>query len=151
MINGKVPASLRQHWQHISYVKQQTFLFHDTILRNITLEDETVRMEKLQKVIQEAGLMDLIDSFPDGLNRIIMENGKNISGGQRQRIALARALYRDASLFILDEPFNELDENAEWALLTIMKKIADSGRMVILVTHHSKSLSFCNKTVSLDA
>jgi ABC-type multidrug transport system fused ATPase/permease subunit len=151
MINETVPAELRRHWQQISYVKQQNFLFHDTILKNITLEDEGFHKEKLQKAINDAGLMDLVGTFPEGLNKVIMENGKNISGGQRQRIALARALYRNASLFILDEPFNELDEAAERGLLTTAKKIADSGCIVILVTHHSKSLSFCNKIVSLDA
>jgi len=81
---------------------------------------------------------------------MIAENGKNISGGQRQRIAIARALYKAADLIILDEPFNELDEASEIALLTHFRQQAQNGKMVILITHNKQSLSFCNKIVSLD-
>jgi ABC-type multidrug transport system fused ATPase/permease subunit len=149
-INENILATEQRHWQNISYTKQQNFLFHDTILRNIVLDDGAYDTEKLKDIICKAGLMDLIENFPEGLNKMIMENGRNISGGQRQRIVFARALYRDAGLLILDEPFNELDEKSENELLGTLKNLAASGKIVILVTHHSKSLSFCNKTVSLD-
>ena len=82
---------------------------------------------------------------------MITENGKNISGGQRQRIAIARALYKDASLIILDEPFNELDEGSELALINYFRKLTESGAIVILITHNKKSLAQGTKTISLDA
>jgi ABC-type bacteriocin/lantibiotic exporter with double-glycine peptidase domain len=81
---------------------------------------------------------------------IITENGKNISGGQRQRIAIARALYKDADVIILDEPFNELDEATELSLMQHFKELADAGKIVILITHNSSSLQFCNQVISLD-
>jgi ABC-type bacteriocin/lantibiotic exporter with double-glycine peptidase domain len=92
----------------------------------------------------------LIDSYPERINKIITEDGKNISGGQRQRIAIARALYKNSSLVILDEPFNELDRNSENMLLTHFAGLSEQGTMILLITHNKESLSFCNKIISLD-
>ncbi len=98
-----------------------------------------------------SGLEELIKKFPEGHEKIITENGKNISGGQQQRIAIARALYKNAGLIILDEPFNELDEEATNSLLQHFKELAAAGKSVVMITHDKKSLSYCNKIVSLDA
>ena len=81
---------------------------------------------------------------------MISENGKNISGGQQQRIALARALYKQAEVFLLDEPFNELDEASETILLQHFQALARAGKIVIMITHDRKSLSYCNQIISLD-
>ena len=81
---------------------------------------------------------------------MIMENGKNISGGQQQRIAIARALYKNADLILLDEPFNELDEESETMLLDHFHQLAQQGKLVILITHNKQSLIRCNKILSLD-
>lgn len=148
--NAAKNSSLRQYWPVISYVKQQTFLLHDTILKNITLNEDHPDHQKLEEVIRISGLTELITAFPDGINALIMENGKNISGGQRQRVALARALYKDADLIILDEPFNELDEKSEHCFLNHFKHLSEAGKLIILITHDTNSLSFCNKIVSLD-
>ena len=144
--------SRQRYWQRISYVKQQNFLIHDTILHNITLGENGHAYDKdrLREAIRGAGLVQMIQSFPERMDKIVMENGKNLSGGQRQRIAIARALYRDADLILLDEPFNELDEDSECALLQYFSRLARSGKMIILITHNKHSLSFCNKTLSLD-
>lgn len=152
-LNGAVAdlSMRRQYWQRISYVKQQAFLIHDTLLRNIILDDKAHNEQRLQWAIRSAGLSGLIDSFPERLDKVINENGKNISGGQRQRIAIARALYKDADLILLDEPFNELDEGSECDLLHCFRDLTRRGKSVILITHNKKSLSFCNKTISLDA
>ena len=145
------PSIRRQYWQRISYVKQQAFLIHDTLLHNIILDEKTHDEQRLQWAIRSAGLSSLIDSFPERLDKVINENGKNISGGQRQRIAIARALYKDTDLILLDEPFNELDEGSECDLLHCFRDLTRRGKSVILITHNKKSLSFCNKTISLDA
>jgi ABC-type bacteriocin/lantibiotic exporter with double-glycine peptidase domain len=81
---------------------------------------------------------------------VITEGGKNISGGQQQRIAIARALYKEAELLLIDEPFNELDEVSADLLARHFKQLASSGKMVIMITHDSKCLSYCNKIISLD-
>jgi ABC-type bacteriocin/lantibiotic exporter with double-glycine peptidase domain len=81
---------------------------------------------------------------------MITENGKNISGGQQQRIAIARALYKKADLILLDEPFNELDAESTVSILEHLRELSNKGKIIIMITHDSKSLSFCNKIVSLN-
>lgn len=141
---------LKTYWPLISYVRQQAFFIHDTVLRNITLEEDGYDNERLRFAVKTAGLDEFITKFPEGLEKVITENGKNISGGQQQRVAIARALYKDASLILLDEPFNELDEASEKLLLEHFKELSQKGKMVILITHDKQSLSYCTKIISLD-
>ena len=140
----------QQFWKQISYLKQQPLLIYDSILKNITLDEDNCDFQKLEEVIRVTGLKELIANYPEGYNKIITENGKNVSGGQRQRIAIARALYKESDLIILDEPFSELDWTSEEELLTYFSQLASAGKIIILVTHNKESLSFCNKIISLD-
>jgi len=142
--------NISKYWPLISYVRQQPFFIHDTALRNITLEEETYHRENLATAVDVAGVNRLTDKFSEGINKIITENGKNISGGQQQRIALARAIYKNADLILLDEPFNELDEASSTVMLGHFKELSKKGKMIILITHDRQSLSYCNKVVSLD-
>ncbi len=149
--NRQCNAKERQYyWSDISYVKQQPFLIHDSILNNIVLGDEQYDKSKLKEALNASGLSALVNEFPERLQKIIAEGGKNISGGQRQRIAIARALYKNATVIILDEPFNELDENSERCMVDYFRCLAKRGKVVMLITHNKKSFSFCNKIISLD-
>ncbi len=140
----------KNYWPQISYVRQQSFFIHDTVLRNITLEEDGYHKENLQYALKVSGLDEFIAKSPGGLDKIITENGKNISGGQQQRIALARAVYKNADLILLDEPFNELDEASVISMLQHFRELADKGKIIIMITHDRQSLSYCNKTISLD-
>ncbi|XZF13658.1 ATP-binding cassette domain-containing protein [Chitinophagaceae bacterium MMS25-I14] len=142
-------AAIQDFRQRIAYVKQQPFLIHDTIRRNITLEENTSDEDRFNAAIQVAGLDVFIRSFPEEAEKIISDNGKNISGGQRKRIAIARALYKNADVIVLDEPFSELDETSERMLLQHFKNLAAQGKIVILITHNRISSEYCNKTVLL--
>jgi ABC-type multidrug transport system fused ATPase/permease subunit len=149
--NAATDLVARQQYRgHIAYVKQQPFLIHDTIATNITLSDSAIDEGQLASAITIAGLNEMLLQYPEGIHKVITENGKNISGGQRQRIVIARALYKNAGIIILDEPFNELDHAAENKLLTHFKQEAAKGKIIILITHNKSSLSFCNKIISLD-
>ncbi|HEX7844177.1 MAG TPA: ABC transporter ATP-binding protein [Chitinophagaceae bacterium] len=139
----------QQYWPAIAYVRQQSFFIYDNILRNIILQEDEPGKERLDRALKISGLDSVLSTFPEGLNKVITENGKNISGGQQQRIAIARALYKNAELIILDEPFNELDEASTFSLLEHFKQLS-AEKMIIMITHDKKSLSFCNKTISLD-
>jgi len=141
---------IKNYWPFIAYVRQQSFFIHDTVLRNITLEEEQCNKENLEYALTISGLKNVLTGFPEGIEKVITENGKNISGGQQQRIAIARALYKNAPFILLDEPFNELDEEATHALLQHFKELAAAGRSVLMITHDKKSLSYCNKIISLD-
>src|SRR5688572_11067981 len=114
------------------------------------MDEKNYDKERLESALKISGLCDFINQFPDGLDKMIMENGKNISGGQQQRIAIARALYKNADLLLLDEPFNELDEASEISLLEHFQELAQQGKLIILITHNRKSLSYCTKIISLD-
>lgn len=152
LFNGKAtnPSERRSFWKDIAYVKQQPFLIHNSIKTNIVLQEQEMDKELFQSAVDQSGLNDLIAKGGAGVESIITENGKNISGGQRQRIALARALYKNASLIILDEAFNEMDHASETAILTHLRALCESGKMIILVTHNQKSLTFCSKLYHLN-
>jgi len=152
LINDDIVSSdeIKKYWPVISFVRQQPFLIHDTILKNIILDEKPHDAHKLKKALEISGLKDFLSGIPEGVDKIVAENGKNISGGQQQRIAIARAIYKNADLIFLDEPFNELDEASTMSLVTYFRDLASSGKIVIMVTHDNKSLSSCNKIISLD-
>ena len=122
-------------YRHIAYVDQQVYLFQDTLRFNITLGLPYTE-EEVMTVIRQCCLETYLRSLPNGLDTVIMENGKNLSGGQRQRIALARALIRKVPYIILDEGTSALDEaNA----LDIEKRLlAQPDLGVIFITHALK-------------
>ncbi|HUB60528.1 MAG TPA: ABC transporter ATP-binding protein [Puia sp.] len=143
------PAERRRMWGRIAYVKQQPFILHDSILVNITLQEQGYDEERLRNAMALSGLDELIRKLPGGLQATVSENGKNISGGQRQRIAIARALYKDADLILLDEPLSELDEAAEDRLLRRLADLAEGGKIIIMITHNRQSLGWCTKTLDI--
>ena len=120
-------------YDHVAYVDQQVYLFQDTVRFNITL-GKPYTEEEIMAVVRKCCLEDYVCSLPEGLDTIIMENGKNLSGGQRQRIALARGLIRKVQYIILDEGTSALDEaNA----LDIETNLLDTPELgVIIITHN---------------
>jgi ABC-type multidrug transport system fused ATPase/permease subunit len=146
----KTAAERKDYRSRISYIKQQPFFIHDTVRNNITLQDGEYDEVKLQEVIIFCGINSLLDQHAEGLNLVITENGKNLSGGQRQRIMLARAVYHDFDLLILDEPFGEMDQQSENEILSRLQLLTGQDKMIIFITHNKAGLSFCNKIISLD-
>lgn len=149
--NKEVDSTSRQSfWNRISYIKQQPFFIHDSILKNIILTEHGYDAGRLAEVVTFCGLDSLVNQYPEGPAHVITENGKNLSGGQRQRVTLARALYHDFDLLILDEPFGEMDSLSENGILKQLQLLAQQGKMIIFITHSKPSLSYCNKVISLD-
>ena len=151
---NKEPVSseaIKKYWPSMAYVRQQHFFIHDTIAKNITLEEDLSNPVQFQAAMHISGLDELVKTFPEGIEKVITENGKNISGGQQQRISIARALYKNAAAILLDEPFNELDAAATTELLRHFKELAASGKAVVMISHDKESLQYCNKIISIDA
>lgn len=152
MINGKrtSAAERKLYWKDIAYSRQHPFLIHDSLFKNITLDEGAVKDKQLENATQWAGLNELLNKYHDGIDHVINENGKDISGGQRKRIAIARAFYKEAGLILLDEPFNELDSFSGGLILQHLRLLAKKGKIIVLITHDKESLYCCNKTISLD-
>lgn len=133
LIDGIPLSSFRQSElaSAVAEIDQDVFLFEDTIEQNIVLYGE-VDPEKLERVIQEAGLTDLIASLPQGLATPLSENGKNLSGGERQRISIARALYKDADVFLADEATASLDPQLGEA---IERTLLGLDKTLIAISH----------------
>jgi ABC-type bacteriocin/lantibiotic exporter with double-glycine peptidase domain len=152
IFNGEItdPENIKRFWNRISYSKQQAFFLHDSIIKNITLLEGDYDMVKLNRVAAMTGIDKLVTGLSLGWNTTVTENGKNFSGGQRQRLLFARALYKDADVIILDEPFSELDEFGEQEMLKNLQGIAAEGKIILLITHNAEALTFCNKKYLLD-
>jgi ABC-type bacteriocin/lantibiotic exporter with double-glycine peptidase domain len=150
-INNKIVNNTdrKQYWNKISYIRQQPFFVYDTLVKNITLQDDGFDLARLNDVISFCGIDTFLAQHPEYENLVITENGKNLSGGQRQRVMLARALYHGFDLLILDEPFGELDQESENVILEKLQELAAGGKMILLVTHNAQSMSYCNKIISL--
>ena len=104
-------------YNKISYITQDTFLFDDTIENNIAFYGEKIDKTKLEKIIEICKLKNFIENIPLGLKENIGEKGLKISGGQKQRIGIARALYKDFDLLILDEATSSLNKEYEYDIL----------------------------------
>jgi ABC-type multidrug transport system fused ATPase/permease subunit len=151
LINNKsTDANTRkEYWSRIAYSRQQSFFLYDTVERNVTLQEQAADPTRMKIALGLSGLDQVIEKWPEGMQKTITENGKNISGGQQQRIALARVFYKDADLIILDEPLNELDRFSSTNILKGLQQLADEGKIIIMITHDTNSLAYCNKTLSI--
>jgi len=126
----------RVEWyEKLSYVQQNIFLLNSTIKHNICLvEENEVDNLKLEKISNDLQLDKFFNNFPNKLNTQVGMNGLNLSGGQKQMISLARALYKDSEIVILDEPSAALDSPNT----SLIKKIIQSlkyKKTIIMVTH----------------
>jgi ABC-type multidrug transport system fused ATPase/permease subunit len=134
-------------WQYkIGYVSQSIFLLDASIRENIAfgLENENIDNLKVIKVLKQAQLYDHISKLEKGLDTIVGERGINLSGGQIQRIGIARELYREPELLILDESTSAVDSDTENKILECIKGLKKK-MTIIIVSHKKKTLSICDE------
>ncbi len=135
----------------IGYLPQDIELFDGSIAQNIARFDPAATSDEVVAAANHAGVHDLIVHMPQGYDTVIGPAGRNLSAGQRQRIALARALFRDPFLIVLDEPNSNLDVNGDNALNIAIAGARDRGAIVIIVAHRPSALAEIGKLLWLDA
>jgi ATP-binding cassette, subfamily C, bacterial len=122
----------------IGYVPQESFLFHESILANVTLGEADLTADDAVAALKAADAWDFISLLPEGIETIVGEHGSRFSGGQRQRIAIARALVHKPKLLVLDEATSALDPASEVEICKTLKSL--SGSVTILAISHGKGI-----------
>ena len=134
---------------HIGYLPQDIELFEGSISENIARfgEIDPIKVVEAAKI---SGVHELILALSDGYDTIIASQGSGLSGGQRQRIGLARALYGEPTLVVLDEPNSNLDEPGEKALMAAIQRLRERKATVFVITHRPSILGSVNKLMLLN-
>ncbi len=127
--------------RHIGYLPQDVELFNGSVARNIGRFEDPPNAEAVIAAAQAAGVHDLIINLPEGYETDVGDHGAALSAGQAQRIALARALYRDPFLVVLDEPNAHLDAEGDEALTRAIRGIRARGGIAIVVAHRPSAIA----------
>ena len=138
-------------WQkNLFLVQQDNYMFDDTIKKNIILglNEENINYDRYHESIQDAVLKDFINSLPEKDNTITGEDGIKISGGQKQRLSIARALYHNPEVLVLDEATSSLDLETENEILSSLNNIKGK-KTIFIISHRESSLKLCNKIIRL--
>ena len=135
----------------IAYLPQNVFLINDTIINNIALGQNQIKIDikKINSSLKDARLEEFIKSLPEGLNTFIGERGMRMSGGQKQRLALARAFYLDKEIIILDESTSSLDIKTENEILDKIKLIKNK-KTLLVIAHRESTVQHCNKIIKIE-
>jgi ATP-binding cassette, subfamily C, bacterial exporter for protease/lipase len=133
---------------YIGYLPQDIELFSGTISENIARFGE-IDAEKVILAAKRSGVHEMILTMPKGYDTVLGDGGGGLSGGQKQRIGLARALYGDPSLIVLDEPNSNLDDVGEQALLASILDLRKRGKTIVVITHRTRILAATTKLLLL--
>ncbi|MBQ5947641.1 type I secretion system permease/ATPase [Massilia sp. ST3] len=143
------------HWNkselgpHLGYLPQDIELFAGTIAENIARFGE-VDAEQVVLAAKRAGVHDMILHMPDGYDTRLGDGGSGLSGGQKQRLGLARAMYGDPALLVLDEPNSNLDDAGEAALVAALRDLRERGKTIVLITHRTSAIGITTKLLLMN-
>ena len=137
--------------KNFGYVGQNTELMNDTIRNNIIFSSAENKTDekRLEKSIKLTQMKKFIDEQNQGLENTILDNSFNISGGQKQRLGIARALYSECPILILDEITSSLDETNQEKIMSEIEILKKDGKTIIQTTHNSKHLKYFDKVIDL--
>ena len=144
-------GTLRTWQQNIAHVPQSIFLADSTLAENIALgiPAELIDMKKVKRAAEQAMIADFIESRPEGYNALVGERGVMLSGGQRQRIGIARALYKDAGVLVLDEATSSLDNQTEKAVMACLDNL-HRDMTILIIAHRLTTIQNCDQIVELE-
>jgi ABC-type multidrug transport system fused ATPase/permease subunit len=139
-------ADISQLLSLIAYVPQDAFVFNASILENITLSSEpnSIDVNRVQNALEASQLSDVVARFESGIEQMVGEEGATLSGGERQRLGIARALYLDKPVLILDESTSALDRAVEDKLISSLFSMGNE-RTLIFIAHRLDTLKLCNE------
>ena len=147
---GKDIRSLKQDELHsrIAFIPQKALLFSGSIRENLLYGDENATEEQLRKALEISQSAEFVDKLQDGMESMVSQNGTNLSGGQKQRLCIARALVRNADVYIFDDTFSALDFRTDAALRKAIKENIDAT--VIIVAQRVGTIMDADRIVVLD-
>ena len=131
--------------RQVGYIPQQIYLLDESILENVAfgVDRSEIDTQQVRHALEQAQLTDFISSLPDGLETIVGDRGIRLSGGQRQRIGIARALYNNPSILVLDEATSSLDTETEKAVMEAIEKFQGDKTMII-IAHRLSTIENCD-------
>jgi len=143
--------NLRAWQDQIGYVPQSIFLTDDTLRRNVAfgLPKDKIDDDAVKSAIRSAQLEEFVASLPDGMETVVGERGVRLSGGQRQRIGIARALYNNPDVLVLDEATSSLDTETEHGVMQAVQAL-QGDKTVIIVAHRLSTVEYCDRLYRLE-
>jgi ABC-type multidrug transport system fused ATPase/permease subunit len=149
--SNNIQVNLRTWQDQIGYVPQSIFLTDDTLRRNVAfgVPNEQIDVAAVQRAVKAAQLEEFVASLPDGLETLVGERGIRLSGGQRQRIGIARALYHDPAVLVLDEATSSLDTATEHEVMQAVRAL-HGAKTIIIVAHRLSTVEHCDRLYRLE-
>ncbi len=139
-----------KYWRSkLGIVFQESYLINGSIAENIALGEKNINRAKVKESLINANAFEFVKNLDKGIDENILDRGSRFSGGQKQRLALARALYKDPKILIMDEPTNALDINSEKIFIKSLKKISGS-KIIIIVSHKDRILNSCDRVIKIN-
>lgn len=125
----------------VSVVPQQIDMFSGNVIENIALGEEIPDIQRVIDITKSLGILEFIEKLPNGFQSDLGENGSQLSGGQKQRIAIARALYKNPEILILDEATSSLDTEAEITIQNALREFKNQGKTMIVIAHRLSTIA----------
>lgn len=134
----------------VATVPQQITLFSGNVIENIALGEDIPNMEKIISICESLDILSFIEELPNGFQTYLGEDGAMISGGQKQRIAIARALYKDPDILVLDEATSSLDSSSEQSIQKCLNNFKDKNKTLIVIAHRLSTVVFADEILVLE-
>ena len=134
----------------VSVVPQKIDLFAGNVIDNIAVGDFAPNMELIIDICKSIGILEFIESLPNGFNTYLGENGATLSGGQKQRIAIARALYKKPEVLVLDEATSSLDSTSENYIQKAIERLRQNNKTIIIIAHRLSTVINADEIVVLE-
>ncbi|PPR41489.1 MAG: Lipid A export ATP-binding/permease protein MsbA [Alphaproteobacteria bacterium MarineAlpha5_Bin12] len=150
-VNNVNINDFKRNWQsQIGYVPQTIYLTDDTLKNNIAfgIKNKEINDNNLENSIYLSELTEMIKNLPDGLNTEVGERGVRLSGGQRQRIGIARALYHNPEILVLDEATSSLDTDTESSIVDSLKEIKGK-KTILIIAHRQSTVKYCDRLIRI--